>query len=399
MKKEKNASKINKKIIVILTISIVIIALVITGIIFVKKISSSEDYYSEKLRILGFDVLFDEDEKITKLEAMKIAIAIYVNKTDIKDYAYVSNSPDDERWVEFAHYAYPLIESVITKENMYEEATISDLAMFLEYVKSYTVGEKFNTQSEVKLENYSYISSVFEEHALIKLVEDGIIENDGRFKEIISMAELNKIVVKFIYKNKVVLSDRSNELNIEKKNDKLYPYTLSNIDKEIYKMPLKYKNEKGYKSPKDSYAELKRSYRLLTNTVNDGLSYFLNIDYNNIDEEEFSNKVFSLYYSDAYDEEKINNYIKFVKDNNIKIEGKAQIIEPVIYKDDKYVYARVKLTYKITNSNNLDNVIFGDINKKYELNKEYENVYDIAFENSNYFFYVINTDLNTFKVK
>ena len=49
-------------------------------------------------------------------------------------------------------------------------------------------------------------------------------------------------------------------------------------------------------------------------------------------------------------------YVKYVKDNQIQIEGSATVLLPIVYYDDIDYRVRTKLEFKIVNSNTNENI-------------------------------------------
>ena len=75
-------------------------------------------------------------------------------------------------------------------------------------------------------------------------------------------------------------------------------------------------------------------------------------------------------------DEKIDSYIEYVKYNRIKITATSKVQFPAVYFDGLFYRVRTKITYKIENTVNFENVFLMDEDETYE-NGEHTIIVDI----------------------
>ena len=71
------------------------------------------------------------------------------------------------------------------------------------------------------------------------------------------------------------------------------------------------------------------------------------------------------YAYEQFDDQKLEQYVNYVKANNIKLTGKSTAQMPCVYFDGKDYRVRVKLDINVESSNTKENLLFGDSNMTY----------------------------------
>ena len=128
--------------------------------------------------------------------------------------------------------------------------------------------------------------------------------------------------------------------------------------------------------PKDMYVNYKDEINRWIRMLNYYYTAILNVNYNNFDKDEFMDAV-NAFSITNYSEETINEYEKYVKTNQIIVNGSAKVQMPIIYFDGENIRIRMRIQYDIKNSNTKKNILFGDLNKVEDV--EYKNDSNIIF--------------------
>lgn len=413
LKKIINCIKKYKRLIllgIILLIILIVICVSIYNFIMEKKY---EKYYKyeEKMDIYGYTQLYSNEssntsDKVTRIEAVKMVIAATLNITDISPYMYTEiGEYDGDKWGEYAEDFGILGDFDINADNYLDEVDYITVITYFKNAKDILV-EGSSIEDYVEeisdLGNYS-----IEEQIAIKdlLGNNIIIEFDGKLegnKEIFK-GQLNEIVVNYVQElNTITIGDDKlniNPNNTPENNDD-YPYTLANIDKSVYEM--EFSNVDGLVdfTPTEVYRYNIDDLPQLVMFVEQYFNIFLNVDYNTISANDFENSLnpYLLYNENT---ESIENYIDYVKENDIIISGSAEAIMPIFYFDGSTYRIRVKVSFNVENSKTDTNILYYDMNvggNTIYSDESYEFYIDYAVTeamNTNYFYLSMNTIFNT----
>lgn len=364
---KKNKKKYLASIIAIATILLIFLIVYCINLYLISKKYSK---YEEKMHIYGFDLLYNNHsaksyEKVTNLEAVKLVLGTIYNTYDISSIGY---QPEDEydgdEWIKTA-VAFGILEKdKITKEN------INDNISYWDFIKMYlnarnkkldmsissTEESKFKNLNSLTLEQKQYIND---------LAQSGLIENTSKKlnldKEIVK-GQINEIVVKYVTKYNSIVGEK--ETLVTKKesmpsNSELYPYIVYSIPNEIYEMKHINQGSTGYISPRDLYKDKKEYYGQMEYRITNYYDKILNVNYNNIDTQSFKTSIndYLLY---NYEDNIFDEYVNYIKENKIVLEGKATVLLPIVYYDEIDFRVRTRLEFKIVSSNTDKNIIFGD---------------------------------------
>lgn len=149
-------------------------------------------------------------------------------------------------------------------------------------------------------------------------------------------------------------------------NYKDYPYIVKGIPKEAYEKPILKSGVKTY-TAKDCYIYNYGSE--MGSIVNRTDRYFkalVNVDYQNTNFDNYKQNL--LNYSYFSHEDEVDEYIQYVKDNQIVIKGTATTIPGSMRIVTPLSYIRVILDFEIVNSNTDKDLLFQDLghNIRYE---------------------------------
>ncbi len=375
VKINKPHKKINKKLIITLVITVV---LLVALSIFIYVIAQNKKYakylpYEETMHTYAFDIMYDNQtaatrEKVTKSEAIKMAIAATLNVEEVpgmEDNGTFNNNI----WVRYAVTKGIIGGDEVNKSNADDLVTYTEFITYLEKAKVKLLKQDLKTSVELQYKDKDKYTTE-EQTYLQDLIESGVIENSksklkGNRK--VFKGEVNELVTKYAEKNNTITleGDKIN-INPDKvpSNADMYTYILSNVDKSVYEIDLQKGEYVDYVlSPKESYIKNKQDYKDIKEMVEEYYNTILNIDYSNITSEKFLNDI-NLYMSNEYDEEEVNEYVNYVKDNRIKISGTSKVQMPIIYYDGVDYRVRTKLEFNLEESYVENNVLFNDFDSE-----------------------------------
>ena len=416
-------------------IALIVIIVLTFGLIpkISKKIEDSKmTDYDKYMKIYGFSQLYNNGklnstDQVKKSELVKMVIASTLNIDDGTINSYIEDKKNNsgsitidengdtiisiidtdegnekekfknENWVIYAVDNGLIKEGDITDKNFDDSITYIEAIEMLANAKVELLDKNLDTSKVPEFKNYDeYTES--EQFALCDLVENEIIENsnnklNGNKK--LTKGILNELIVKYVQKYNLITEDNE-RINIsdEKRpsNEKDFPYTLANIDKSVYEMEM-YKENDKYQTPAECYAQIKKQYSSFKTNIELYYNTILNINYQTLNEENFKQNIM-----DATNEmvsiNKINEYIKYVKENKIQVTGKSKVQYPVIYFDGNVYRVRVKLEYSIESSNTLDNILFKDKDTKYNLGKSSTYI-DVPINKLENKYYIVTTATDT----
>jgi len=393
--KKKNILLKNKLLYVIIAVTILIISLLTFAVISYMKTLRYDSYikYEEKMKTYGFDKMYNNksaktSESVTEAEALKLVLSAVFNTDDISGFAEEHNEYENAIWVEYAKY-FKITKEDININNYNHKAKYIDVISYLENCKLNFLKDIEIKDTDIKVEDITEYT--IEEQTSIKdMIANEIItlmSNKIKGKEVIFKGQLNELVVNFVEKyNTITMSGDKININPEKipANADQYPYTLATVDKATYEIPFKTEYIPDSRTAKDLYSLKKELYPQVKASTHEFLNIMLNVDYKTITEDGLRSKI-QKYLIFAPNESAIKFYVKYVKDNEIVIEGKSELQVPIIYYDGFLFRARVKLTFEVKHSNTKLNLLyldcFDNLNKTYE-KSSYEILADIPLTNA-----------------
>lgn len=374
MKKEeeiKKAKKKRKKIIAIILSILVVIASLFFAIFVILK-NEENNKYAKKMKVWGFDSLYNNGktyswESVSKIEAAKIILAATKNTANLSTlYTSPDNNTSDEEITLYLDNYYKIIEDgKITKENMNEKATLLDVYMLINNSRINILGNNDTRVVEPQFKDYqTYIEN--EKVYIYAMLSQNFLENSDKklngYRNI-TKKDLNKLVYDYVYKYSTISLDNEKIIDDEEKlpsNADEYPYILESVPKEVYEQKniTEINNEYVYNAAE--VFNTRRSY--IANTKYNAEQYFnilLNIDYETINADELIEKL-NDYIVMMVRESDVKEYVEYVKKNKIKITGKATAQLPAMYNDGTQIRLRTKLEFKVENSETNKNILCFD---------------------------------------
>ena len=386
-KKEKK--KLDKKAIksritiVILVALVILVGLAIFGIVSLVKYNKYKPYFGleETMKNYGFDKVYDNQsaktgESITKSEAVKMVLATVFNTNDISGFAgEPEENYNNAMWVEYAKYRGIIGEADVTKDNADEKATYIEVIRYFVNAKTKILEKEVNSAIDLKVKDIDKYKPD-EKIAIEDMIANEIItinkkKINGDSK--IFKGQMNEIISNFLVKyNTITIEDAKVNINEEKmpSNKDQYPYTLSDVDKSVYEKEFKVDTQESFKNPKELYNSKKEYYTQIQDIAEGYYNTILNVDYRTINYETMKENIlqYVLYGTDG-----LEDYVNYVKEHKIVLEGKSSVIFPAIYFDGLEYVVRMKLEFEIKNSDTRENLLYMDPINDTESKVKYDN--------------------------
>lgn len=371
--KKKNNIKINKRLIVIVVVAILVVAFICFGVSLLLQNAEHKKYrkYEEKMDSYGFNKLYNNgssktSEKVTTSEAVKMAIGVCLNMYDISGIAMEPTSNyNNAIWVLYAQ------DMSIANASEVNEQTENKKVKYIDAIKYFSIAKKVLLKKDLTNDESKSVKDIakyngIEQEAVIDMLANDILQvvnsnklngNKKMFK-----GQLNEIVVNYIEKyNLLVAENEKMQLDDSKKpsNANEYTYISESVAKEAYELEFKKDGLNEIKNPKIAYTEIKSDWNQIVSKIEKYYNTILNVNYNDITVENLKNNLYHLTVIGATDES-LNEYVNYVKANNIIIEGNAKVQQPIIYYDGLHYRVRTKIDFKVVSSNTDKNLLYMD---------------------------------------
>ncbi len=401
IRKEKDRKDKIRNTIIAVAIITVIIAIGVLSYILINLNYSKYEHYETKMKIYGFDIVYDNGsaktkEKVTRSEAIKMILSCVYNVPDIEGIAMSTDKTySNAIWVEYAKKQGIVGQEEITEENADDRVKYQEVLVWLYNVKSKILQQTPDTEAKVEVKDINAYNAD-QRLAIYDLINSNVIVTNTKNingNQRLFKGKLNELIVNFAEEyNTITVADARININDERlpSNVAEYPYTLSGISKDIYELDFINRGANGFILPVDFYAENKQYYAQIKDFAESYYTYLVNVDYNNITVEQMKRRL-KKYALQEFDDNVLNEYVEYVKQNNIKLTGTAQAQLPCIYFDGQDYRVRMKIEMKVESSNTDTNLLFNDVlsgNIKYK-EKEYTLYADIMMaknENSDTLF-------------
>lgn len=364
-----------KYIIPIIVVSILVIIAIVSLIIFLLNKDNGK-IYEEKIKNYGIEKLYNngtsnKSEYVTKSEALKLIIGTLLNVDNVDNYMLgnsVSDNYENAKWVEYAKLSNVISDDYITAQNENERISYIDIVKIASNAKNTLLLKNKNEDNSIIIENKDTLTQE-EQAALVDLIKDGVIDSKfyaKNYNKDVKKQKFNEFICNLFEKYSGVIPEGENVINDNKdkpSNYNEYPYILESVEKETYEKSRFVFSDEDILSPIDSFYKIKNLYPVIKEKVESYYNVILNVNYENITKENFnsSKQNFSipLNYSDS-------NYVDYVIQNEIKIEGNAKVQMPIIYYDGMRYRVRVKLDFEILDSKTNKDILYMDINNSKE---------------------------------
>lgn len=368
--------KQDKKNRIIFTMSIILIVIVAIAVIFLGYTLININYskyekYEDKMDIYGFSQVYNNGkantrEKVTKSEAVKMIISCLYNVSEIDGIAL----PTEETYSNAIWVEYAIKQGIVTREevnasNADDKVKYQEVLVWLYNIKAKILKIEPDTSANYNIKDINAYNAD-QQLAIYDLLNSEIIVTnikriDGKKK--LYKGKLNELIVNFAEKyNTITVGDARININEDKipSNANMYPYTLASVQKEIYEINFVNAQKEGFISPISYYPDNKQYYSQIKSYVENYYNYILTVDYNTISKEQIKRKL-KKYVLEDFDDAKLEEYVNYVKDNHIKLNGKATAQLPCVYYDGQDYRVRVKLEIVVESSDTKDNILLYDL--------------------------------------
>lgn len=382
-KKKSDKKLVKSRItIAIIVVAVLLVGLAVYGIISLINYNKYKPYkgFEETMKTYGFDKVYNNEsaktgESVTKSEAIKMVLSCVFNTSDISGFAKEPEGDDNYEnaiWVEYAKFRGIITDSDINKDNAKDKATYIEVIRYLANAKTKILEKELDSAIDMKVKDLdSYKSD--EQVAIEDMIANEIITINTKKingQKHIFKGQMNELIVNFVQKyNTITVNGEKLNINEDKmpSNKDQYPYTLASVDKSVYEIE-NYTSDTpigDIQNAKEVFSDRKEYYSQIDEKITSYLNTILNIDYNTIDYDTFKEAIDRV---TAYsiDENDINEYINYVKNNKIQIVGNGKVQFPAIYYDGMRYRVRTKIEYTIQSSNTNINLLFGDLMKYYD---------------------------------
>lgn len=373
IKKKKDKKALKSKItIIIVILSIVLIGLAIFGIISLVNYNKYKPYrvFEETVKSYGFDKVYnnqsaDTSDSVTKSEAIKMVLSTVFNTSDISGFAgepEEDNNYENAIWVEYAKFRGIISDSDINKDNANDKATYIEVIRYFTNAKTKILDKELNSAPNLKVKDLDKYKSD-EQVAIEDMIANEIITINTKKikgKSNVFKGQINEIISNFATKyNTITVNGEKVNINEDKmpSNKEQYPYTLASVDKSVYEKEFYVDDESNFKNPKELYTTKKEYYTQIQEIAEGYYNTILNVDYTTINYEDMKDTLLQYV---LYGTEGLEEYVNYVKENKIIIQGKSTVMFPTIYFDGLEYVVRMKLEFEIKSSDTKNNLLYMD---------------------------------------
>lgn len=393
MEKEKKTQKVkktgnnaNKKIpIFVIGICILVIAVIaIINIVLNNVEYKKYEKYEEKMNKYGFNKLYDNgsaktSEKVTKSEALKVIIGTCLNTSDISS---LTKTPTEDYqnavWVLYAQDASIVNASEVNKNTSNEKVKYVDVIKYFSNAKKKLLNLELSNEPQKELSDLKKYNG-FEQEAILDMLSNDILQEvSGSLKgnKKVFKGKLNEIIVNSVEKYNILNSNIQTDVSQMPNNASEYTYISKDVAKEAYEKEFIVDNQDEFKSPKQSYVNVKQNYTQIKEKIEKYYNTLLNVDYQKTTKESMKSDLDQLTLKGA-DDKTLEEYISYLKQNTIKLSGEAKVQDPIIYFDGSNYRVRTKLDFKVESSLTTDNLLYSN----------FENGKRIRFDKKDYSIY------------
>ena len=373
---EKNKKSYRIRITLLSIVAVIVVAtVIIVSYILANRNYSKYKKYEEKMDLYGFSQVYENgrcntSEKVTKSEAVKMLLACLYNVPSIEGIALPTEETyPNAIWVEYAIKQGFVTREEVNASNANDKVKYQEVLVWMYNIKAKALNIEPDTADNFNVKDINAYNPD-QQLAIKDMLNSGIITvNTSKIKggKKLYKGKLNELIINFAEKyNTITVGDAKININEEKipTNADRYTYTLANVNKEVYEIPFINDGGEGFISPVEYYPNNKQYFTQIKTYVEGYYDYLLTVDSATISTAQMKRKL-KKYAYEEFDDQKLEQYVNYVKANNIKLAGKSTVQMPCVYFDGKDYRVRVKLDITVESSNTKDNLLFGDTNVTY----------------------------------
>ena len=373
---EKNKKSYRIRITLLSIVAVIVVAtVIIVSYILANRNYSKYEKYEEKMDLYGFSQVYENgrcntSDKVTKSEAVKMLLACLYNVPSIEGIALPTEETyPNAIWVEYAIKQGFVTREEVNASNANDKVKYQEVLVWMYNIKAKALNIEPDTADNFNVKDINAYNPD-QQLAIKDMLNSGIITvNTSKIKggKKLYKGKLNELIINFAEKyNTITVGDAKININEEKipTNADRYTYTLANVNKEVYEIPFINDGGEGFISPVEYYPNNKQYFTQIKTYVEGYYDYLLTVDSATISTAQMKRKL-KKYAYEEFDNQKLEQYVNYVKANNIKLAGKSTVQMPCVYFDGKDYRVRVKLDITVESSNTKDNLLFGDTNVTY----------------------------------
>ena len=373
---EKNKKSYRIRITLLSIVAVIVVAtVIIVSYILANRNYSKYKKYEEKMDLYGFSQVYENgrcntSDKVTKSEAVKMLLACLYNVPSIEGIALPTEETyPNAIWVEYAIKQGFVTREEVNASNANDKVKYQEVLVWMYNIKAKALNIEPDTEDNFNVKDINAYNPD-QQLAIKDMLNSGIITvNTSKIKggKKLYKGKLNELIINFAEKyNTITVGDAKININEEKipTNADRYTYTLANVNKEVYEIPFINDGGEGFISPVEYYPNNKQYFTQIKTYVEGYYDYLLTVDSATISTAQMKRKL-KKYAYEEFDNQKLEQYVNYVKANNIKLAGKSTVQMPCVYFDGKDYRVRVKLDITVESSNTKDNLLFGDTNVTY----------------------------------
>lgn len=309
-------------------------------------------------------------EFVTKSEGIKVILSMTLGTADIGDLEQkLASTYENAVWVEYAQEQGLIDAGAITPANEATPITLQEtIDCLMAALKKFAPEVDFGFYGRYMLLHFDGYSDTTRHNTYFAYYWDLLGDRTDldliNLQEQMTKAKMDRLLTDTVNKLNVINGKKSQIKTTDlPKNADAYPYILAGIENEVYEMPFS-GWDSAEASPRICFKGTEDLYERFDQMISEAYSDFVNIDYETISVDSFSNaKEWSLDYACGWVDElddRIESYIDYVKKNKIKITGKVTPLLPIVYHDGFDFRIRTKIEYTIISSDTNVDLLLGD---------------------------------------
>ncbi len=291
-----------------------------------------------------YDRIFTDDIGIRKLDVL-----LNIDLINTQFYFRPTEASAIQTWqksIIATDDSHKLFDSQITVEEIYDNANLEDVANYIFLLSSAFAIDEFDS-------NKDYVKT----YNQMGIIPQEIYDKGNDYN--LTSSDMLKILVR-LYENEILANGTGHTINHSNvdlpKNADIYPYILNGIDAYYYELPyftdyVRFNTIETYENNSEKINEYLRYFNRYVQVA-------YNIDYRTIDAEEIYNQLST---TSNLAKIEIQNYVDYVKENEIILEMTAKPILPVMYVSELSMHIRHEINLKIINSKTDKQLLLGDL--------------------------------------
>lgn len=371
IRQEKDKKDRIRTIIIGIIIAVVVIIVVFLGYTLLNINYSKYDKFEEKMDIYGFSQVYDDGDcntrdKVTKSEAIKMILSCLYNVQDIEGIALSTDKTySNAIWVEYAIKQGIVTSEEINEANADDRVKYQEVLVWMYNIKAKILNIEPDTEAKVDVKDINAYNAD-QKLAIYDLINSGVITVNTKNingNQRLYKGKLNELIVNFAEQyNTITVGDARININEEKipENYAMYPYTLASVQKDIYEIDFINNDLDGFISPIELFKNNKQYYSQIKSYIENYYGYLVNVNYENITIEQMKRKM-KKYALNAFDDQKLTDYVNHVKNNKIKLTGTVTAQMPCVYFDGENYRVRTKIEFNVESSDTMDNILYYDL--------------------------------------